>query len=322
LHLELGLGKKTGRIGKARLSAAFLWKHGPVEALPFLYEYLVAFLGSECFSLQVSEVHLCVDVAGWELSLADAGAFITRGHRRRLRQEGVGGEGDGVSEAPALPNVETPRLEVSLNGRRWGTFDFSRGAAHSCCIYDKTAELAASRKAWMHVVWATNGWDGTCRVTRVEFRYKRECLKELGVEEPYAFLDQIPALWAYSTKVWLRHTVPMADPNRGRWPVTPVWELVQRAPFFGDGAPGVRERKTAGDLRLICQMMAGCSSTAGALLTGTLPSWDDRAKFLGWFYTWLGEYLEEKGTTFEVWCREKRLRLGVVPVVPPDGSAA
>jgi hypothetical protein len=36
----------------------------------------------------------------------------------------------------------------------------------------------------------------------------------------------------------------------------------------------VRERKTTGDLRLICQMMAGCSSTAGALLAGTLPDWD------------------------------------------------
>jgi hypothetical protein len=81
----------------------------------------------------------------------------------------------------------------------------------------------------------------------------------------------------------------------------------------------VRERKTAGDLRLICRMLAGCSSTAGALLVGTLPSWDDGANFLSWFYTWLGEYLEAKGTTFEAWCHEKRLRLGVVS---PDDSAA
>ena len=31
------------------------------------------------------------------------------------------------------------------------------------------------------------------RVTRVEFRYKRECLREMGVEEAYAFLDQLPS---------------------------------------------------------------------------------------------------------------------------------
>jgi hypothetical protein len=55
------------------------------------------------------------------------------------------------------------------------------------------------------------------------------------------------------------------------------------------------------------------------LLTGTLPSWDDGANFLGWFYTWLGEYLEGKGTTFEAWCRDKRLKLGIVL---PDTTAA
>jgi integrase len=30
----------------------------------------------------------------------------------------------------------------------------------------------------------------------VEFRYKRECLREMGVEEGYAFLDQLSSLWA------------------------------------------------------------------------------------------------------------------------------
>ncbi len=65
-------------------------------------------------------------------------------------------------------------------------------------------------------------------------------------------------------------------------------------------------------------MKVGCSSTAGTLLTGTVPSWDDGANVLGWFYTWLGECQEEKGTMFEAWCRKKRLRLGVVA---PDGMA-
>jgi len=306
LHLEVGPGKRTGRIGKARLSAAFLWEHGPIEALPLLYNFLAGLFG-EKFALQVSEVHLCADVAGWEPSLEDARAFITRGHRRRMRQEGTGdGDDEGTPD-----EVETPRLEISLNGRRWGTFDFSRGAAHACCIYDKTAELSASRKDWMHVVWAARGWDGASRVTRVEFRYKRECLKELGVEEPYAFLDQLPTLWAYSTKVWLRHTTPTADPNRGRWPTSPVWEAIQRAPFFGDGAPGVRERKTAGDVQLLCQMMAGCSSTTSALLAQRMPADDDGSHFLRWFYGWMGEYLQEKGLTFDRVTAFKRLQLGV-----------
>ncbi len=48
----------------------------------------------------------------------------------------------------------------------------------------------------MHEVWRSNGWDGEARVTRVEFRYKRECLKELGVEDPYLLLNQCDPLAA------------------------------------------------------------------------------------------------------------------------------
>ena len=58
----------------------------------------------------------------------------------------------------------------------------------------------------------------------MEFRYKRECLREMGVEEAYAFLDQLPCLWAYSTKQWLRHTIPTTDRNKARWPTSPLWE--------------------------------------------------------------------------------------------------
>ncbi len=102
----------------------------------------------------------------------------------------------------------TPSLEVNFDGRRCTGYEFSKGAVHSCCIYDKTKEITVSRKAWMQEVWQQNGWDGESRVTRVEFRYKRECLKELGVEEPYEMLDQLAGLWAYSTMQWLRHTIP------------------------------------------------------------------------------------------------------------------
>jgi hypothetical protein len=75
-------------------------------------------------------------------------------------------------------------------------------------------------------VWTSNSWDGESRVARVEFRYKRECLREMEVEEAYAFLDQIPSLWAHSTKQWLRYTLPNRDPNRARWPLSSLWQHV------------------------------------------------------------------------------------------------
>jgi hypothetical protein len=297
LHLDVGLGKHTQIVAKARLSAAYLWATEIGEALTQVYAFLTGMLGSEPF-LQVSEAHLCVDVAGWELAVGDAAAFVTRGHRRGLRLE-------DEDEAPQA-------LQINLNGRRCGTLDFSKGAAHSCCIYDKTKEITVSRKDWMHEVWKNNGWDGESRVTRVEFRYKRECLREMGVEEAYAFLDQLPSLWAYSTKQWLRHTLPSTDRNKARWQTSPLWEAVQQATFFGDGVPAVRERKTAGDLLLICQMLAGCSTTASALLTNALPLQDDGTHFLIWFMNWLEGYLEQKGVSYEDITEAKRHKLGVV----------
>jgi hypothetical protein len=297
LHLDVGLGKHAQIVAKARLSAAYLWATEIGDALAQVYAFLTRMLGSEpC--LQVSEAHLCVDVARWELAVGDAAAFVARGHRRGLRLE---------------DEDETPQaLQINLNGRRCGTLDFSKGAAHSCCIYDKTKEITVSRKDWMEEVWRSNGWDGQSQVTRVEFRYKRECLREMGVEEAYAFLDQLPSLWAYSTKQWLRHTIPSTDRNKARWLTSPLWEAVQQATFFGDGVPAVRERKTAGDLLLICQMLAGCSTTASALLTTALPLQDDGTHFLIWFMKWLEGYLEQKGVSYEDITEAKRLKLGVV----------
>ncbi len=307
LHLDVGKGKLNGIVGKARLSSAFLWQYDPGEALALLFDFLMAFYGS-AFTLQVSEVHLCADVAGWELSLEDTNAFISRGHNRNTHLDRPDSESDCC---------ELPTMEVNMHGRRCSGYEFSKGAAHSCCIYDKTKELTRSRKEWMKEAWERNGWDGMSRVVRVEFRYRRECLRELGVEEAYDFLDQIPGLWAYSSLQWLRHTIPTGDTNRGRWLASPFWVAVQTADFFGAGVPAIRTRKHAGDLKLICQMLAGCSTTAAAYLAGQLPDWDDGANFLSWFYDWMSNYLRERGATFEATTSWKRTRLGVT-----DGALA
>jgi hypothetical protein len=307
IHIDVGLGKLTHIVVKARLSSAFLWEHEIGVALTLLYGFLAEFLEVP-FILQVSEVHLCADLARWELSLDDLPAFITRSRSKGVRLF--------PSNAPTTdddePFIVPGDVRLQFAGRRLATLDFSKGAPHSCCLYDKTAEIKVSRKDWMEEVWSFNGWDGESRVTRVEFRYKRECLREMGVEEAYAFLDQIPSLWAYSTKQWLRHTLPNTDPNRARWPLSPLWELVQQASFFCDGTPAVRERRRAGDLTLLCQMIAGCSTSAAAFLTQVLPSQDDGTHFLIWFWDWFERYLTEKGVSFEQIREAKAARLGVV----------
>ena len=150
-----GLGKLTQIVAKARLSSAFLWEHEIGTALTLLYGFLADFLQVP-FTLQVSEVHLCVDVAGWELSLEEMSAFITRSRSKGLRLF--------PSEASARLRMRIPSfsqdLRLQFAGRRLATLDFSKGAPHACCIYDKTAEITVSRKDWMQEVWTSNGWDG------------------------------------------------------------------------------------------------------------------------------------------------------------------
>jgi len=319
LHLDVGPGKLNGIVGKARLSSAFLWEQGPGVALATLYPFLVGVFG-DGFMLQVSELHLCCDVAGWDLSLADAGAFISRARTRRsylLRADEYDAEAVHVE---GEQDYIAPSFHATTDGRLCVAYDFSKTAPHSCIVYDKTRELRRSRKDWMRAIWEQAGWDGTSRVIRVEFRYERECLRELGVEEAYAALDQLAGLWAYSTCEWLRHTLPdPAQRNKGRWPDSPLWLAIQQAEFFDQGEPAVRERKTAGDLRLICQMLAGCSTKAAALLTNALPD-ANAADFLTWFYDWMAAYYHQKGQTFEGLRDEKRQRLGVL--LAASGTAA
>jgi hypothetical protein len=312
LHLDLGLGQRNHVIAKARLSALFLWEESPVDALSVLYNFLADFLGSDSFRLQVSEAHLCVDVAGWDLAVEEARAFITRRHKRTVREQRDTEPSERDDEGD-----DTTGMEINLYGRRCTGFEFSKGAAHSCCIYDKTKELTKSRKEWMQAIWEQHGWDGSARVVRVEFRYKRECLRELGIECPYELLDQLAGLWGYSTMQWLRHTVPTDDTNRGRWLCSPFWQAVQAATFDGEPIPLERQRKYKGELKLLCEMLAGCATSAAAFLAGDLPDWDDGSHFLRWFYDWMSEYLDHKGLTFADIEKSKRLRLGL-----PDTAVA
>jgi hypothetical protein len=311
LHLDVGPGKLNHIIGKARLASVFLWAQGPDVALAQLYAFLVSLYG-ECFTLQVSEAHLCADIAGWELALDAANAFITRGHHRQTHLADPNAA-DTDDDAESAGTYSLPACEVHQHGRRCTGYEFSRGGVHSCRIYDKTKEITVSRKDWMQAVWLQHGWDGTSRVTRVEFVYKRECLHEMGIEDAYDFLDLLAAMWAYSTFQWLRHTEPTDDTNRGRWPVSPFWQAVQQVTAFGETAePAVREKQHAGDLRLICQMLTGCSTTAAAYLANRLPDTDDGSVFLRWFYDWMLAYLDRKGLSFEGQRRSKRDRLGAV----------
>jgi hypothetical protein len=253
LHLELSKGKLNGIICQVRFSSLLLHEKSTAESLNAVYAFLVGLLGGEGFTLQVSEVHLCADIAGWELHLADAERFVSQGRARTLRME----------EAEQMMPI------TRMSGRHCNEFKFSTGAPHSCDIYDKTLEVKTHQKQWFYEVWKQNGWDGASKVIRVEFRYKRECLHEMGIECPYDMLGEFDRMWAYSTQKWLRHTCPDGDSNQSRWAVSDVWQVVQAASGDDSALPLARTKKVELDTE---------RSKAG--FVGYATSWAIRAVWL------------------------------------------
>jgi hypothetical protein len=75
IHVDVGLGRLTHIVAKARLSSAFLWEHEIGTALTLLYGFLAEFLHVP-FMLQVSEVHMCADTVDLILALATERAKI------------------------------------------------------------------------------------------------------------------------------------------------------------------------------------------------------------------------------------------------------
>src|SRR5439155_24309960 len=124
-------------------------------------------------------------------------------------------------------------------------------------INNKTLEIKQkSGKTWFYDLWRNHRWDETTYVWRVEFRFKREFLHQVGIEWAYDILGEMKRLWEYAIgriaggddglpDGWLRYVLPHEDSNRSRWPVHPAWSIVQGA-FMEDADPGlgplVRER--------------------------------------------------------------------------------
>jgi hypothetical protein len=87
-------------------------------ALTLLYGFLAEFLQVP-FILQVSEVHLCADIAGWELSVEELSAFITRSRSKDLRLF----PSEDIHEEDEEPFISPSDLRLQFAGRRLATLD-------------------------------------------------------------------------------------------------------------------------------------------------------------------------------------------------------
>ncbi len=304
-------------IALVRLSSEYLWSCRSLrEAIEQVRRFLNGHFETTVY-LQVSEVHLCVDVT-WSFEWVDVRReFVSRSRKR--------------ADYEMVEDVEDHTYGLHRTG-----LSFSARGPISCSIYDKVREIKRSGKLWFEDLWHSNGWDGSASVWRVEFRFKREFLHELkvdgiyhGVEDAADLPVRLMDLWAYATghigggadglpDGWLRLVVPsLDDTNRSRWPTLSVWDEIQAAFSSPTNRPEdfrevIRKRKAGWNTDRAIESTMGFATSLAAHVGGELARPDaDLSLFLRWLYEAGMDYLEVKEREFAQEVLRKRVEFGL-----------
>lgn len=264
--LEVGISTHitSGRLipeVKIELRSRFLWHKGWDLAMLWADAWVNQW--ASVVDMSIARLDLAVDMPEVLPKLDMIKHVVTRARAKTVYQTIEDGYKD---------NSESFTVGVKHTGYRFG-----RGGPLVARIYDKDAEIEHSGKAWMHDIWAANGWDGETPVTRVEFQLRRDVLKEMGIETVEAVRARMGDLWRYLSNDWLRLVeYRRADTNRDRWPVRPFWRRVMKAwPLFGEMVDRIeRDRQVIPSGQVLEDMAKGIMSSAVAL---RLVANDERA---------------------------------------------
>jgi hypothetical protein len=244
---------------QVELSSACLHRLGHVEALRALAVWVA--LWAPGATLQVSEVDLCADTEGWQPTAADfAGkreqwAFVCPAERPTL-----------------IPYDDYYGYVRFGTGGQQGSR--SGAAPIQCAIYDKSDEIRVHDKGWFVPLWARSaGYKEDEIVTRVEYRYRREFLKEFGIETQEQLLGALGALWLAGLE-WCRYCVPPVeggDTNRSRLEVRPEWQVLASVDWGVCEASGLQRIDQARPkLERTLAAIGGHMVTLQALLVGAM----------------------------------------------------
>ena len=241
ITLSVGRGKKTGIIGRVRLSSEYLWGCDADlgTAMVKVDLFLRQFYQRQYITLDQSGLDLAADVLFLDMSALDIKeGFISRAVLDDERPVHID---DGYVDGPS----SIRRRWKKIAGLSFGMHT----SVTSAVIYNKTHEIKyhSKEKGWFHDLWRRKaqelGIDYTedMMVWRVEVRFTRTAFREFpDVSAAYDVLDHVRDLWTYAVghpgggedglpDGWLRYVMPTTDTNRARWPVHPAWEVIQHA---------------------------------------------------------------------------------------------
>ncbi len=260
--------------------------------------------------LQVSEIDLCADTQGWCPTGADffggGKAFVSPVGRPHI----IPYDGDHVGYV------------------RWGTggAEGSRSgqAPIQCVIYDKTEEVRAHDKGWFVPLWAQNpAYDADEMVTRVEFRFRREWLKERGLSTVDEVLDRLGSMWAEGLE-WCRYCVPRPVVynddgteqalQRSRWDVRREWGLLASVSWgAAEVAPLTRLDQVRPKLERTLAAWAGYTVTLQALFGPIVPI--DMAELAMLAVAAAGKRWDARGEAYDLKVKERYMRFAGMQAV-------
>ncbi len=180
-----------------RVSALALWRLGGSECIRELSRW-AALVYEPGYKLVPSNVHLCVDYQGYDVSQHPNSHFVTRADT--IKRE----------------NHATTDALIQLSA--------GRSNKTRATIYDKSKEITKSGKEWMIPIWEHSGaYRHGETVWRLENQFGSETLRDKGINTLDDLEGKLVDLWSYGLD-WFSLRVPGEDDsNRSRWDVHPVW---------------------------------------------------------------------------------------------------
>lgn len=220
----------------AQISSEYLTHKRPDEIV-FELQKLLSELGNINSSASVSRIDLFVDFGSNEsMESWDRHAWVTRSDK--IDQYSIKGMFSGWTIGLGSP----------LAGR----------------LYDKILEIVTSKKDYLVPLWKQAGWNGDCRIWRMEFEFKRELLRQINIKTYEDAKQNLNGLWSYATTNWLRLTLPnIDDQNRSRWALHPLWGYIAAIDFEtfgGDLSRTFSAQRVPSDQRLFSHGFSVLSS--------------------------------------------------------------
>lgn len=281
-------------LAQVDLTSACLHRLGWLAAIVALEAWVAEWVVAP--KLQPSEVDLAADTQGWQPTFDDFQnkAFVCPVNRPHL----------------------IPYEDGTLGYVRWGTGGRSGSRSGPApiqgVVYDKTEDIRTHDKGWFVKLWAENpAYREDETVTRIEFRFRREWMKERGIDTLPDLEWALDAMWGEALE-WCRYCYPPeegGDSNRSRLRVREEWFMLKGLVWRGgDKTPLERIDQARPKLERLLAVLGGCLTSVHALVLDSVPL--DPGQVLALIGPSLQKRWDARGEDYADKVRHRRLSMG------------